>query len=263
VVIEVLVVGACGRMGSLVARTVERQTDMRLVALVDPVYASAAEAGAAASATPAFASLAAALEQTRPQVAVEFSVPSSVFENSLALLEAGIDLVVGATGLGDEQLARLFAAAREHQAHLLVAPNFALGAVLLMEFSRRAAKVYERAEIVELHHETKVDAPSGTSLRTAALMAHEDGSRLASGPAHDAAAEASRGLSQGPVHIHSVRLPGLVAHQEVLFGGEGELLTLRHDSFALESFMTGVLLAVRAVSELADPAVGLENILDL
>jgi 4-hydroxy-tetrahydrodipicolinate reductase len=258
-VIDVLVVGACGRMGSLVARTVEGQSDLRLCALVDPAYAGRPQQASAAPA-PAFSVLADALASAKPNVAVEFSLPSSVFENSLALLAAGVDTVVGATGLGDEQLARLFAAAREHQAHLLVAPNFALGAVLLMEFARRAAKVYERAEIVELHHETKIDAPSGTALRTAALMAGEDGGRLTAGPPNDAA---GRGFAQGPVRIHSVRLPGLVAHQEVLFGGEGELLTLRHDSFALESFMTGVILAVRAVSRLAEPAVGLESILDL
>jgi len=277
--IDVIVIGARGRMGSLVARTVEAQPDMRLVALVDPAFAGADEPGSAAPSTStstaqSFASLKLALQQTKPTVAVEFSLPASVYANTLALLEAGVDTVVGATGLSDEQLAQLFAAARRHDAHLFVAPNFALGAVLLMEFSRLAAKVFERAEIIEFHHEAKVDAPSGTSLRTAALMSSEPGSNLiaapvppssalacASGPATDNSAHASRGLERGPVNIHSVRLPGLVAHQEVLFGGTGELLTLRHDSFALESFMTGVMLAVREVGRLTEPTVGLEKLL--
>ena len=271
--IDVLVIGACGRMGSLVARTVEAQPDMRLVALVDPAFAKADAGGTGAcvttSSAPPFASLELALQQTKPTVAVEFSLPASVYANTLALLEAGVDTVVGATGLSDEQLAQLFAAARKHSAHLFVAPNFALGAVLLMEFSRRAARVFERAEIIEFHHETKVDAPSGTSLRTAALMSDEPGSKLSATPAppatswsdSNAGEPVSRGLGRGPVRVHSVRLPGLVAHQEVLFGGPGELLTLRHDSFALESFMTGVMLAVREVGHLAEPVVGLEKLL--
>lgn len=271
--IDVIVIGACGRMGALVARTVEAQPDMRLVALVDPAFANAdvGEAGASVttSSAPSFAGLALALKQTKPTVAVEFSLPASVYANTLALLEAGIDTVVGATGLSDEQLAQLFAAARKHSAHLLVAPNFALGAVLLMEFSRRAARVFERAEIIEFHHEAKVDAPSGTSLRTAALMNDEPGSKLSATPAPPATSKSdsgadepvSRGLGRGPVRVHSVRLPGLVAHQEVLFGGPGELLTLRHDSFTLESFMTGVMLAVREVGHLTEPTVGLEKLL--
>ena len=194
-----------------------------------------------------------------------------MYANTLALLEAGVDTVVGATGLGDEQLAQLFATAREHNTHLFVAPNFALGAVLLMEFSRLASRVFERAEIIEFHHEGKVDAPSGTALRTAALMNNESGSKISATPMPPTASKSgasggdgepvSRGLGRGPVRVHSVRLPGLVAHQEVLFGGPGELLTLRHDSFALESFMTGVMLAVREVGRLTEPTVGLEKLL--
>jgi 4-hydroxy-tetrahydrodipicolinate reductase len=268
--IDVLVVGGRGRMGSLVARTVEAQPDMRLVALVDPAYGSDAEATSAPE-VPCFTNLDSALRGTAPTVAVEFSLPASVYGNTLALLTAGVDTVVGATGLSDEQLAQLFTAARESRAHLFVAPNFALGAVLLMEFSRQAAKVFARAEIIELHHESKVDAPSGTALRTAALMNDEPGANLVAAPEHPGAGgsptpegtvqSASRGLEQGAVQVHSVRLPGLVAHQEVLFGGTGELLTLRHDSFALESFMTGVILAVRTVGRLEEPTVGLEKIL--
>jgi 4-hydroxy-tetrahydrodipicolinate reductase len=261
-VIDVLVVGAAGRMGSLVASTVAAQADMRLVALVDTAYAEHGSGATREALAPTFGNLDAALQVTKPEVAVEFSVPASVGANTLSLLGAGIDVVVGATGLTDEQLTGAFAAAREHRAHLFVAPNFALGAVLLMEFASRAARVFERAEVIELHHETKVDAPSGTSLRTASLMADEAGSRLVDAPEPAAGQPVSRGLARGPVQVHSVRLPGLVAHQEVLFGGVGELLTLRHDSFALESFMTGVMLAVRNVGRLTEPTVGLERIID-
>jgi 4-hydroxy-tetrahydrodipicolinate reductase len=249
--IDVLVVGAAGRMGSLVTTTVDRQDDMRTVALVDPAFGSAAAA-------PRFAGLDAALAAAKPQVAVEFSLPATVFDNTLRLLAAGVPTVVGATGLDDEMISRLAQSAAKHAVGLVVAPNFALGAVLLMRFARQAAQLFGRAEVVELHHEGKIDAPSGTALCTAKLMADEPGSAVVPG-GHDGP---SRGQDVQGIRIHSVRLPGLVAHQEVLFGGEGELLTLRHDCTSLECFMAGVLLAVRRVGSLKDTVVGLENILD-
>jgi 4-hydroxy-tetrahydrodipicolinate reductase len=252
--IDVLVVGAKGRMGALTAATVGAQPDMRLVALVDPAFAAGEPAAAAA-----FASVAEALEGTRPSVAVEFSTPATVYENARRLLQAGVHTVVGATGLTAPQVAELAQTARSGAANLLVAPNFSVGAMLLMRFAREASRYYERAEIIELHHEDKADAPSGTALRTASLMSDVAGTRLQFAPATDAP---SRGLADGAVRIHSVRLPGLVAHQEVLLGGDGELLTLRHDSLSRESFMAGVLLAVRRVALLEEVTVGLENLLD-
>jgi 4-hydroxy-tetrahydrodipicolinate reductase len=251
--IDVLVVGARGRMGTLTATTIADQADMRLVGLVDPSYGEDESASALA-----FRSVDRALAEVRPAVAVEFSTPASVFENSLLLLRAGVHTVVGATGLTASQVAELGQTARPGSANLLIAPNFSVGAVLLMRFAREAARHYERAEIIELHHEDKADAPSGTALRTAALMAAAAGSRLSPSPA---LAAPSRGLA-GVVPIHSVRLPGLVAHQEVLLGATGELLTLRHDSLSRESFMPGVLLAVRNVALLEEVTVGLENLLD-
>ncbi|HSL94339.1 MAG TPA: 4-hydroxy-tetrahydrodipicolinate reductase [Thermoleophilia bacterium] len=254
--IDVLVVGALGKMGALTARTVAAQEDLRVVGLVDPKFA-AGEAPPPPVDAPAFADVGAALAAVRADVAVEFSLPASVYENSLATLAAGVHTVVGATGLGDEQLAGLREQAAASGARLFVAPNFALGAVLLMEFARQAARHYEHAEVVELHETSKKDAPSGTALRTARLMAEAEGSRIAGLPG-DAP---SRGLDVDGVRVHSVRLPGLVAHQEVLIGGENELLTLRHDSYSRASFMPGVLLAVRRVSTLKDSVVGLENLL--
>jgi 4-hydroxy-tetrahydrodipicolinate reductase len=251
--IDVLVVGARGRMGALTAATLSGQADMRLVGLVDPSYAEDQPAPAQS-----FLSVGDALAEVQPAVAVEFSTPTSVFQNTLLLLRAGVHTVVGATGLTAAQVTELASTARSGSANLLIAPNFSVGAVLLMRFAREAARHYERAEIVELHHEDKADAPSGTALRTAALMADAAGSHLRPSPA---SAAPSRGLV-GTVPIHSVRLPGLVAHQEVLLGATGELLTLRHDSLSRESFMPGVLLAVRNVALLEEVTVGLENLLD-
>jgi len=253
--IDVLVIGALGKMGTLTARTVAAQDDLRVAGLVDPRFA-AGDARPPVEA-PAFADVGAALGAVRADVAVEFSLPASVYENSLATLAAGVHTVVGATGLDDDQVAGLVAQASASDARLFVAPNFGPGAVLVMEFARRAARYYEHAEVVELHESSKKDAPSGTSLRTARLMVDDEGSRIAGVPG-DAP---SRGLDVDGVRIHSVRLPGLVAHQEVLIGGENELLTLRHDSYSRASFMPGVLLAVRRVSSLKESVVGLENLL--
>lgn len=250
--IDVLVSGAAGKMGSLSAATIAAQDDLRVVALVDP------RAGASAGGAPSFASVPEALSATSPTVALEFSVPAAVYENTRAFLEAGVATVVGATGLTDDQVTALGAIASSRDTGLLIVPNFALGAVLLMQFARQAAKYYEHAEIIEMHGAGKIDAPSGTSLRTARLMAAS--SQPALQPV--GAEQPARGVIADHIHIHSVRLPGLVAHQEVLFGGEDELLTLRHDSFSRRSFMSGVLLAMRRVTGVKGTVIGLENLLD-
>lgn len=249
--IDVLVVGGKGKMGSLTAATVAAQDDMRLAAIVDPNVGSA-------EAVPAYASLDDALAAGTYGAAVEFSLPASVFANARALLAAGVPTVVGATGLSDEQVAELRAVAGERGVGCVVAPNFAVGAVLMMRFAAEAAKYFGAAEIVELHEAGKKDAPSGTALRTARLMAEAASSRLAAVPGE----APSRGLAAGAVRIHSVRLPGLVAHQEVLLAGDAELLTIRHDSSSRACFMGGVLLALRAVTGLKETVVGLENLLD-
>jgi 4-hydroxy-tetrahydrodipicolinate reductase len=252
-VIDVLVTGAAGKMGALSAQTIAAQEDLRLVALVDPRKGDGGE-------VPWFQDVASALALTSPAVALEFSVPGAVYENSAALVEAGVTTVVGATGLTDEQVDDLSAKAAASGAGLVVVPNFALGAVLLMKFSADAARHYEHAEIIETHEKAKVDAPSGTSLRTARLMAEAPGSALAAPPGAD---QTSRGLvADDRVIIHSVRLPGAVAHQEVVFGGEDEILTLRHDSLSRRSFMPGVLLALRKAPEVQGTVIGLENLLD-
>jgi 4-hydroxy-tetrahydrodipicolinate reductase len=260
-VIGVVVLGALGRMGSLLCATIERQDDLTLVARVDPASALAGpdgpDGGAPVSRAPLFPTLDNALAAVRPDVAVDFTVPGAVFANVAAALNAGLPTVVGTTGLADDQVERLAALAAERRTALLIVPNFALGAVLLMQFAAQAARYFPSAEIIELHDLDKVDAPSGTSLRTARLMTE-------GGAAHPHGAgetRASRGLGSGGVRIHSVRLPGLVAHQEVVFGGAGETLSIRHDSLSRESFMAGVLLAIRRAPSLEGTTVGLENLL--
>jgi 4-hydroxy-tetrahydrodipicolinate reductase len=251
--IDVLVTGAAGKMGALSAQTIAAQDDLRLVALVDPRKGDGGD-------VPWFHDVAAALALTTPAAALEFSVPGAVYDNAAMLLDAGVPTVVGATGLSDDQVAELSLRARDSGAGLIVVPNFALGAVLLMKFAAEAARHYEQAEIVEMHEKGKVDAPSGTSLRTARLMAEAPGSALQAPPG---AGRQSRGLvADDRVPIHSVRLPGAVAHQEVVFGGAGELLTLRHDSLSRESFMPGVLLALRKAPAVEGAVIGLENLLE-
>jgi 4-hydroxy-tetrahydrodipicolinate reductase len=203
-------------MGETVCRAVEGADDMELVARADPALGT---------------SVTQALEAA-PDVLVDFTIPSTVLANAREAIAAGVHVVIGTTGFDIGELRGLSGA------NAFVAPNFAIGAVLMMQFAAEAAKHMAKAEIIELHHDTKVDAPSGTAARTAALMG-------------------------GDVPIHSVRLPGLVAHQEVILGDVGQTLSIRHDSTDRESFMSGVLLAIRRVGTLsATPLVGLEHLLD-
>jgi 4-hydroxy-tetrahydrodipicolinate reductase len=218
-VINVAVSGASGRMGETVCRAVEGADDMSLVGRADPLLQT---------------DLLDVLGDA--DVVVDFTTPDSALENARHCLEAGVHCVMGTTGADLSELEGV------GTANLFVAPNFAIGAVLMMEAAKLVAPHMPECEIVELHHERKLDAPSGTAKRTAELV------RDAGGDVHEP--------------IHSVRLPGLVAHQEVLFGGEGQTLSIRHDSTSRESFMPGVLLAVRKVDSLErSPTVGLEQLL--
>jgi 4-hydroxy-tetrahydrodipicolinate reductase len=222
--IRVVVSGAAGRMGQAVCEAVEGAEDMELVAKADPSLG---------------VELAETLEGA--DVVVDFTTPGTAVANVRACMEAGVHAVVGTTGFDLDEI-RAAVESAGAGANCLLAPNFAIGAVLLMEVAQRIAPHMPECEIIELHHDKKLDAPSGTAKRTAELI--------------DAAG--------GNVHqpIHSVRLPGLVAHQEVVFGGEGQTLSVRHDSIDRRSFMPGVLLAVRKVGELPDSfTVGLENLL--
>jgi 4-hydroxy-tetrahydrodipicolinate reductase len=220
-VIKVAVAGAAGRMGETVCRAVEGADDMLLSGRADPA-------------------LGCSVAEVLPDadVLVDFTIPNTAVENARQALGAGVHVVIGTTGFDVESLRGLTGA------NIFIAPNFAIGAVLMMQFAAQAARHMARAEIIELHHDRKLDKPSGTAARTASLM------REAAPADHE-------------VPIHSVRLPGLVAHQEVILGDVGQTLTIRHDSIDRESFMPGVLLAVRRVGELTEsPVVGLEQLLD-
>jgi 4-hydroxy-tetrahydrodipicolinate reductase len=223
--IAVAVAGAAGRMGATVCGAVAGAPDMELVARADPeLDASVADALRAG-----------------PHVLVDFTVPATALQNARQAVDAGVHVVIGTTGFDPRELE----AFRGAKANVFVAPNFAIGAVLMMQFAAAAARHMRAAEIIELHHDGKVDKPSGTAARTAKLMA-----------------EAHGGDRSYEVPVHSVRLPGLVAHQEVILGDVGQTLTIRHDSIDRESFMPGVLLAVRRVPDLEQsPIVGLENLL--
>ena len=212
--IRVAVAGAAGRMGATVCEAVEGAEDMELTGRADPAL------GVALSEVLGDA-----------DVVVDFTQPDTALANALACVEAGVHVVIGTTGFDVEPLK----AAKG--ANVFIAPNFAIGAVLMMQFAAEASKHMAKAEIIELHHDQKLDKPSGTAARTAELM-------------------------EGEVPIHSVRLPGLVAHQEVILGGNSETLTIRHDTTDRTSFMPGVLLAIREVGSLTDsPVVGLEHLL--
>lgn len=246
--IPVAVLGAAGRMGRTVCAAVEAAPDLALVAALDADddVRQVADLGA--------------------QVAVDFTVPSVTEANVHALVDLGVHAVVGTTGWDDAALARV----REHLAAspwvgVLVAPNFALGAVLTMAFAARAARWFESVEVVELHHPDKADAPSGTARHTAAAIAaaRRAGGRAPGPDATVTALDGARGAVIDGVHVHAVRLRGLTAHQEVLLGNPGELLTIRHDSTDRASFMPGVLLAVREVASRPGLTVGLEHVLDL
>jgi len=224
-VIQVAVAGAAGKMGVTVCAAVEGAADMELVGRVDPLLG---------------VSLADVLADA--EVVIDFTRPDSALQNALECVRAGVHVVIGTTGFDLEPLKTARTPDGLPQANVLIAPNFAIGAVLMMRFAAQAARHMIKAEIVELHHDQKLDAPSGTAKLTARLMAHATGG------------------AEPP--IHSVRLPGLVASQEVILGDVGQTLTIRHDTTGRESFMPGVLLAVRRVGSLTEsPMIGLEHLL--
>jgi 4-hydroxy-tetrahydrodipicolinate reductase len=246
--IRVGVLGARGRMGQQACRAVDAADDLDLVAMVDAGdwLFSVADAGS--------------------QVLVDFTTPDVVMDNIRFAVDQGIHAVVGTTGFTAERLdtVRKWLDA-EPSVHVLVAPNFGIGAVLSMHFARTAARYYQSAEVVELHHPGKVDAPSGTAVRTAEVIA-EARAEAGLGPAPDATTQArdgARGADVDGVHVHALRVAGMVAHQEIVFGAQGETLTIRHDSLDRVSFMPGVLLAVRSIMDRPGLTVGLDALLGL
>lgn len=248
--IKVAVCGALGKMGQEVVSAVEASEDMQLVAKIDiassEMYRTIEEA--------------ARVEEI--DVLVDFTQPKSIYENALYCLNNGIKMVIGTTGLTDEQIDNLKKLSAEKNTGCLIAPNFSTGAVLMMMFAKQAAKYFDNAEIIELHHNQKKDAPSGTAIKTAQLMAEANLDMAKGNCAEVETIEGSRGgTSYANIHIHSVRMPGYIASQEVIFGASGQILKVRHDSMDRKCYMQGVLLAVRHTFKENDFVYGLDNIL--
>jgi len=263
--VRILVAGAAGRMGREVVRAVAGDPDTELVGAVDvsQTGADAGElAGVGARGIPIRPDLAAALRDTHAEVVVDFTRAEAAFANAKVALAAGVSPVIGTTGMPPEQIGELGRRAEEKGVGAVVAPNFALGAVLLMRFAAQAARYMPEVEIIELHHEKKVDAPSGTALKTAEMIRAARAAERLPRPDEEVKLPGSRGGDWDGIRIHSVRLPGYVAHQEVIFGGVGQTLTLRHDSIDRASFMPGVLMACKRVRGLKRLVHGLENLLD-
>ena len=259
--ISVVVHGAAGRVGIEVVRAVSAAPDMTLAAAVDRV--PQADAPALPDGVPYYTDIRHAIEHAVPDVVVDFT--NAQFSARLvdAALEHGVRPVIGTSGISDEVLGRLRAGCAERQLGGVVAANFALGAVVLLHLAKIAARYFDYAEIIELHHAGKVDAPSGTALQTARDMRAARGSDFEYPEPELEHVPGARGAVEGGVGLHSIRLPGLVAHQEVLFGGQGQTLTLRHDSTGRDSFMPGVLLAVREVMQRDVLVEGLDTLIGL
>lgn len=260
----VIVNGACGRMGQAVLKAVQEADGLELVGAVD--IKGGADTGSLvglpANGILVETDLEALLARKKPEVMVDFTRPDVVFGNVMTALAHKTSPVVGTTGLSDDQKAEIAKAAEANDTPAFIAPNFAIGAVLLMVMSRQAAKYMPDVEIIELHHDKKLDAPSGTAIQTAAMIAEVRKAHKQGNPDEFEKLEGARGADYEGMHIHSVRLPGYVAHQEVIFGGLGQMLTIRHDSMNRESFMPGVVLAAKKVRSLKGLTVGLDKLLD-
>ena len=246
--IKVAVLGAKGRMGQESVKAISANSDLELVAALD---------------------LGDSLENlvtSKAEVVVDFTHPDSVMANLEFAITHGINVVVGTTGINEAKMDQIKTwLAANPKVGALIAPNFGLGAILMMQFSAKAAKYFESVEIIELHHPAKVDAPSGTAARTADLInkSRKSVNKVAMPDATTSKLEGARGAKIGDVHIHSVRLNGLVAHQEVILGDVGETLSIRHDSIDRTGFMPGVLLAIRNIAKYPGLTYGLENYMDL
>lgn len=263
--IKVAISGACGRMGSEVVRAVNEAEGMEVAAIIDinnvgkdiGEIVLGKEIGVKIE-----SDLKAAITNKNIDVVVDFTDPHSVFTNAKLILEAGVRPVIGTTGLTEEQISELKELSKQRGIGGLIAPNFTIGAVLMMMFAKTASKYFDNAEIIEFHHNQKKDAPSGTALKTAQLMAEEKKQFGQDNIAETEFIEGSRG-GNGPsdIKIHSVRLPGYIASQEVLLGSTGQILKLRHDSIDRKCYMPGVVLGVRHVMGDNEFIYGLENIL--
>ena len=253
--IKVIVAGFKGRMGSTAVDMIKNDSELELAALLDPFAAEKEIDG-----VPVFTDKS-DLVGLDAEVWVDFTIPKVAYENTHFALENGFRPVVGTTGFTQEQIADLMTLSADKKLGGLIAPNFAIGAVLLMEFAAKASKYFPDLEIIELHHDKKKDAPSGTAVKTAELIREARAYKKQGAADEEETLAGARGAEFDGFRIHSVRLPGLVAHQEVIFGAQGDGLTLRHDSYDRISFMNGVNLGIKEVVQREQLVYGLEHLL--
>ena len=253
--IKVIVAGFKGRMGSTAVDMIKNDSELELAALLDPFAAEKEIDG-----VPVFTDKS-DLVGLDAEVWVDFTIPKVAYENTHFALENGFRPVVGTTGFTQEQIADLMTLSADKKLGGLIAPNFAIGAVLLMEFAAKASKYFPDLEIIELHHDKKKDAPSGTAVKTAELIREARAYKKQGAADEEETLVGARGAELDGFRIHSVRLPGLGAHQEVIFGAQGEGLTLRHDSYDRISFMSGVNLGIKEVVQREQLVYGLEHLL--
>lgn len=263
--IKVMVCGAYGKMGREVLRAVYNDEQLSLVGAVD-VKSKRDDAGELIGVGKVGIivenDLNTVIEENKPDVMVDFTNPDAVMGNIRIALQNGVCPVVGTTGLSEANVNEVRELCTTHNVNALIAPNFAIGAILMMKLAKEAAKYLPHVEIIELHHDQKLDAPSGTAARTAALITEVRGEMRQGHPQETEKITGARGADYAGIKIHSVRLPGYVAHHEVIFGGLGQTLTIRHDSISRESFMPGVVLACKRVLEADGLIFGLENIME-
>lgn len=263
--IKIGVVGALGKMGREVINAVCASDDMKLTMAVD-IQRAGEDIGQIVfnkeNGVIIETDIEKALKNSKPDVVIDFTQPKFVFENTQKYLNNKTKCVIGTTGLSEEQIEKIKKLSEENNTACLIAPNFSLGAVLMMMFAKKAAKYFKNAEIIELHHNQKKDAPSGTAVKTAQMMAEENPDFTFLNCPETETIEGARGANANAnIHIHSVRMPGYIASQEVIFGSSGQILTIRHDSMDRTCYMSGVLTAVRYVSEHNEFVYGLDNIL--
>lgn len=262
--IKVVVAGALGKMGLETLKAVIRDSDLELVGAIDVKAKGEQVASLTGEADcPVILSndLEAVIEDSTPDVLIDFTNPQSVFNNTRIALKCGIYCVVGTTGLNEVELKQLEKLALEKQIGVAVIPNFAIGAVLMMKFAREAARYFPDVEIIELHHDQKMDAPSGTAIKTAEMIAGNRASRPPKNIKEFEKVAGARGGEIEQVRIHSIRLPGMIAHQEVIFGAPGQSLKIRHDSMDRAAFMPGVVAVVKAIRERQGLIYGMENLI--
>lgn len=263
--IKIVIAGPRGRMGKEALSLIEATDHFLLVGAVDRINEGKKISdinGLPPMDTPIYSNIINCLEDTKPDVLLDLTTPEIGKYNTKIALQYGVRPVVGTTGFTPEELEELRTLAAEKELGAIIAPNFAVGAVLMMKFSQMAAKYFQNIEIIELHHDQKLDAPSGTAIKTAELISEVRQQKKQGHPDEKETHIGARGADINGLHIHSVRLPGLIAHQEVMFGGDGQMLTIRHDSFNRASFMSGVKLAIDTVTKLDLLVYGLENIME-